>query len=139
MPTDVGRVEVNKIIRLRFRQNLIPSGDTELPVFILHLFGHPTDLIDDLRDISLAETLWFMSEWNIELSVAIETNHAIEAGAIQKQKVERRSSFVESPPYLVIVVSAASRKFPPLLAKKLTNDPAIHFAPLNGFVEIDDV
>jgi hypothetical protein len=63
-------------------------------------------LIGDLGDVRLGKALRLSAKWDIELTLAIEADHSVEPGPIQKEKVQRIVALIESVPHLIVVVFA---------------------------------
>jgi hypothetical protein len=75
----------------------------------------------------------------IKLPFAIETHYPVEAGAVQKQKVQGRTVLVKPLAHCVVVSRAARFQPFPLAKQVLTHHLTTECAGLNGLVEVDDM
>jgi len=54
VPTNIGRIEIDKVLAGCFAQCILPAGNAEGPRFALHLLRHPRDLVGDFADVPTA-------------------------------------------------------------------------------------
>jgi len=69
-------------------------------------FGNAADLVHNLSDVSLGESFRFVAIRNVEFSVAIKSNDAIEARAVQEQEIQRIWVTIKAFPNGVVVIFA---------------------------------
>src|SRR5579875_1722021 len=84
VPASVGRIGVHEIVRLCPRQCLLKVEHFKLPFPTPHNLPQIFHLIHDLCDISGAESLRLMAEWDVKESFLVEAHDPIKTGPIEK-------------------------------------------------------
>ena len=88
MPTNIGRVKVHEVVRRKVAQSISPVLNLEFPILVFENLPNPSYLVNDLGNIRLTESLWFVAVWYVEPTFAVEANHSVETGTIEKKKVK---------------------------------------------------
>ena len=95
MPTEIRRVAINHVAFRSPANHVAEIGADKFPITRLHRFADVINLVDDFGHVSLGETFWFVAVRRVEATFAVEANDAIEARAIEKQKIPRTSLLIE--------------------------------------------
>src|SRR6185437_4211104 len=122
MPAGIRRVGVDDIRRLRLRKRIPEIRDPECPIVNRDDLSRAADLISYLGDISRSKAVLFMAVRHIKFTLAIESHHTIKAGAVEKQKIERRRFFVKPLPNCIIVILTALAEFFTLFGEEAFRD-----------------
>src|ERR1035441_9596561 len=89
MAPKVWRIAINHIACRRPANHVPKIGTDKFPAAQLNRLADIVNLVGNLGDISLCEPFRFVVVRRIEPALAVEADDAIEAGAVEKQKIPR--------------------------------------------------
>jgi len=139
VPSGIGGIRVDKVARCNGSERLAKILSHECPLGNRKHFGDAPNLVRDLRNVCLGEPIRFVPKRHIESAGAIESHHAIEAGAIEEEKIEGGRICVKPlSDDVVVAVPQRSQSFP-FTSEKIFDERGSHEASLNLLIEANNM
>jgi hypothetical protein len=94
MAPGIGRVGIYKVPGFGLREGLAEVSNLKSPINGTQNLGDLTDLVGDFRDVCLGKPFRFMAVRNVEFSLPIEADDAVEARTVKEEKIKGRWRFI---------------------------------------------